>query len=133
VGAPGLLQVRLGCEANADAVCRGDIYVEVPARYFVRSGSAHKLSAARGQHANRQRRIGHRKFRLAQGKKLAAHIRVALRGHYVLRNRSRTKVRGRLRVVQRDSAGKVLGTTTRPIKLGRKWARGNILRGRRHR
>jgi hypothetical protein len=129
VQAPGLLQVRLGCAADANAVCRGDIYLEAPARYFARGRAGHKLRAARGQQAARQRRLAHRRFKVAAGKKVAAHVRVAFRGHYVLRNRKRP-VHARLRIVQRNAAGKVLGTTVRPVKLGRKWARSSIMRGR---
>jgi hypothetical protein len=129
VQAPGLLQVHLGCAADANAVCRGDIYLEAPARYFARSGSGNKLHAARGQQAARQRRLAHRRFKVAAGKKVAAHVRVAFRGHYVLRNRKRP-VHARLRIVQRNAAGKVLGTTVRPVKLDRKWARSSIMRGR---
>jgi hypothetical protein len=131
VAAPGVVKVRFGCDADPDAVCRGDIYIEAPAHYFVSTKGHGKVhTAARGHYTAQQRRLGHRRFKVAGGKKLAAHVHVALRGHYVLRNRH--KVRGRLRVVQRNAAGKVLGTTTRPITLGRKWSRGKVLRNRLH-
>lgn len=127
LGEPGIVQVELGCSAGAAAVCSGDIYVTAPARHFVRADGG--VSAARGRHQLRQRRLGHRRFRVAPGKLVTASVPV-LRGHYVMRNR-RKRVRGRVLVVQRDASGKVLGTTARPVVLERKWSRRD--KTRRHR
>jgi hypothetical protein len=121
LGAPGIVQVRLGCSADAAAACRGDIYVQAPARHVVR--------AARGRHSLRQRRLGHRRFRIDQGKTVTAAVPV-LRGHWILRNR-RKRVRGRVVIVQRDATGKAIGTTSRPVLLERKWSRRGKQRRRR--
>jgi hypothetical protein len=91
----------------------------------VRDGRSHRTSAARGRHTaqQRRRRIGHRKFRVEPGEKGSARLPILERGHWVLRNRRRT--RGRLVVVQRDEAGKPMAVVTRPIVLNRKWSRRN--------
>jgi hypothetical protein len=135
VGAPGILKVTLGCDADAASVCRGDIYVEIPARYLAKKRRHHRhahaagVHAARGHYVARQRRLGHRHFRIAAGKTVSTRVPLRLRGHYVLRNR-RKRIRGRIVIVQRNAAGKVLGRTTRPIVLERKWARRGISRRR---
>lgn len=132
LGAPGIVQVQVGCATGASAACSGDIYVEAPARAFVRRGA--RAEAARGRHSLRQRRLrhrrlGHRRFRVDQGRTVTTPVPV-LRGHYVMRDR-RKRVRGRVRVVQRDATGKVLGTTSRPVVLERKWSRRGKQRRRR--
>jgi hypothetical protein len=126
---PGVLDVKVGCAEDANAVCQGDIYIDVPARYFVRK--RHGVRAARGQHVRRQRRrIGHRRFRIEAGEVVNKRVRIAFRGQHVLRNRRIRRLRGRVVVLQRNAAGKVLGRTTRPVILERKWARRGA-RGRR--
>jgi hypothetical protein len=127
LGAPGVVEVHVGCAAEAAAVCSGDIYVEAPARLFVRRHAS--AQAARGRHSLRQRRLGHRRFRVVQGETVTTPVPV-LRGHYVMRNR-RKRVRGRVLIVQRDASGKVLGTASRPVVLERKWSRRGISRRRR--
>ncbi len=127
LGTPGIVEVQLGCAAAAAAASSGDIYVEAPARAFVRRRGS--VRAARGRHSLRQRRLGHRRFRIEQGKTATTRVPV-LRGHYVMRNR-RKRVRGRVLVVQRDATGKVLGTTSRPVVLERKWSRRGKSRRRR--
>ena len=127
LGEPGIVRVELGCSADAAAVCGGDIYVTAPARHFVRADGG--VGAARGRHVLRQRRLGHRRFRIEQGRTVTTSVPV-LRGHFVMRNR-RQRIRGRVLIVQRDAAGKVLGTTSRPVVLERKWSRRGKTRRRR--
>jgi Ca2+-binding RTX toxin-like protein len=124
--APAVASVRVGCADTADAACHGDVYIDVAASALRRTHKGRRASAARGHYTaqqRRRRRIAHRKFRVDPGEKVSTRLPILHRGHYVLRNRRRT--RGRLVVVQRDSANKPVGVVTRPIVLNRKWTRRN--------
>jgi hypothetical protein len=122
--APSKAVVTIGCSATAPDDCRGDLYLEVPASLL--GGTTHgKLIASRGHYLNQQRRISQRKFNIARGKKIALPMRIAFRGHYaeVVRRR---RLRGTLRIVQRDRAGNIIGTATRSVILhvaSNKWSR----------
>jgi hypothetical protein len=123
--AAGVLQVQVGCsEDSPDDVCQGEMWIELPMRDVTQKpGKAH---AARGHYVIQSK---HRRFRVQRGKTLATSVRLALRGHWVIRNRKH--VRAELKVVQRDASGKVLGVTSRPVVLDRKWSRRGVGRKRR--
>ena len=132
---PNRAIVPLTCSAETTDGCRGYVSIELPAPSAERTAPA-RVVAARGhytaqQRKRRSRRLGRRSFKLDAGESVKLAVAVAYRGHYSLasqRNRRRKVV---LRVVQRDSAGKVLGVQSRVVTLRsgtRKWSRK---RGRR--
>ena len=118
---PRLAVVRIGCSAGAVDGCRGEVVIEAPVLVPVRAGERREVGAARGRHVTRQRRIGRKRFNVGSGKSVDTRVRISHRGHHTISRKRR--VRGRLKVVQRDITGKVLGVSTRPIWLERKWAR----------
>ena len=129
VATPERVIAHLGCSSSAADVCRGEIVLSVFERRTAPPRPAAR--AARGRHSLRQQRIGRRRYRVERGKQAALPVRVAYRGHHTLVTRRR-RARTRLRVVQRDAAGKVIGVTTRTawLPLERKWSR---YRGRKRR
>ena len=121
--------VRLGCSETAVADCQGLIVLEIAERVPVRRG---RVSASRLRHVLRQRRIGRRRFRVAPGESAAATVRINYRGRHAIMSRRRT--RARLRVIQQDANGQLLGVTSQVVILERKWARrrgGRTVSGRR--
>lgn len=102
--APDTAVVQIGCAVNGSAApCRGE--VSISARVI-----------APGRHRARRLTIGKRRFRLRRGREVALPVRVHYRGHYTLASRRR-RSRARLKVVQRDAAGKVLSVTSRSVTL----------------
>jgi hypothetical protein len=119
VASPSSVVANLGCSRAALDDCRGELEIFV----FELRGkrTAH---AARGRHTAWQRRIGKRGYFVGRGKKSALPVRVVYRGHYALVSRRR-RARSRLKVTQRDSAGKVIGVTSTEtwLPLEKKWSR----------
>jgi hypothetical protein len=115
---PGVVSVRVSCADSAEGPCLGEIVLEITGR-----GGHRKLARqSRARHKARQRRVGRRRFRIDPGKTLDAQVRLNARGHAILRNRRR--VRGLIRVRQRNEAGALLGETSRPVTFtARKWGR----------
>lgn len=109
--------VTMGCSASAPEDCRGDIYIDAPAALG---------AAARGHYVTQQRRLAHRKFNIRRGKTAKVGMRIAFRGHYAQVVRRRRSIRATLRIVTRDSAGNVVGMSSRPVTLhaaASKWSR----------
>lgn len=109
--------VTVGCSASAPDDCRGDIYIDAAAALG---------AAARGHYVTQQRRIAHRKFNIRRGKTAKIGMRIAFRGHYAQVVRRRRGIRATLRIVTRDSAGNVVGMSSRPVTLhaaASKWSR----------
>src|SRR4051812_29493389 len=109
--------VTVGCSASAPDDCRGDIYIDAPAALS---------AAARGHYVTQQRRLAHRKFNIRRGKTAKVGMRIAFRGHYAQVVRRRRSIRATLRIVTRDSAGNVVGMSSRPVTLhaaSSKWSR----------
>jgi hypothetical protein len=121
---PHTAVVRLGCAATMTAGCHGEVYLELPAQARQPHG-AKRVIAARGHFvAQQHRRIGKGRFKLAAGQSADVPVRIMLRGHYSQVSRRRTR-RAVLKVVVRDSTGKVVGVETRVVtlKLSNKWSR----------
>jgi hypothetical protein len=124
---PGVVVVTIGCAASAASVCMGEVILELTQRVPARGN---RVLAARGRYVARQQRVGRRRYRVGRGKRTGARIRLNARGHAILR--SRRRARGRIRIRQRDAAGRLLGETTRPISFtARKWGRRPPRRGSR--
>jgi hypothetical protein len=113
------VRVALGCAANAANGCRGEVTMELPPGIasHVQRG---KVIAARGQYVTRQRKrhklIGRRSYRLAAGESKTIAVPVLFRGHYRYLSRKR-RSRAIMRIVERDSAGKVVDVQTRSVTL----------------
>jgi hypothetical protein len=126
---PGVVSVKLGCAADAPEDCSGEVILELTQRV---SRSRGRALAARGRYVARQQRVGRRRYRVRPGKRIGVRVRLNARGHAILR--SRRRARGRIRVRQRDTAGRLLGETTRPVSFtARKWGRRPPRRGSRSR
>jgi hypothetical protein len=110
-------RLRLACAADAPAACRGEVALLLPAKR--KRADRSEVTAARGQYVaqqRRRRRIGRRSYRIAPGKSATVAVPILLRGHYQQVSRRR-RSRVRLRITERDPAGKVIDVQTHTITL----------------
>lgn len=116
---PDTALVPLSCAATAIGGCQGEVIFEQPGA-ATKAAARAEVTAARGhfiaqQHA-RGRRLGRRTFRLAAGTSKSLPVRILFRGHYVLESKRRHS-RVLMKVVERDSSGKIAAVQTRTVTL----------------
>ena len=123
--APNAAVVHVGCAETQTGGCQGDVILELPAQAR-RPHSTKRVVAARGHFvAQQHHRIGKSHFKLAAGQSADVPVHITLRGHFIQASKRRHPRQGVLKVVVRDSAGKVVGVDTRVVtlKLSNKWSR----------
>ena len=121
---PNTAIVHVGCAATETDGCQGDVILELPGKAS-HPRTTKRVSAARGHFvAQQHHRLGKGHFKLAAGQSADVPVRITLRGHFAQASKRHSR-RGILKIVVRDSTGKVTGVETRVVtlKLSNKWSR----------